>query len=149
MAELNIAQAEADALIAMEKISADEEIYEYPGFGGKIIIPLVSRDYRVDFLLDIERNRINLLKGKLQNRVHSAIILLRLDFGGSPHRNPDDQEIPKTHLHIYREGYGDKWAYPVPIDRFPSIDDPWGCLADFMSYCNIIQRPNIVRGLFV
>jgi len=124
MAELNIAQAEADALMAMEKIRADEEIYEYPGFGGKIIIPLVSRDYRVDFLLDIERNRINLLKGKLQNRVHSAIILLKLDFGGSPHRNPDDQEIPKTHLHIYREGYGDKWAYPVPIDRFPSIDDP-------------------------
>ncbi len=92
--------------MTMEKISVDGETYEYPGFGGKIIIPLVSKDYRVDFLLDIERNRINLLKGKYQNRVHSAIILLRLDFGGSPHKNPDDQEIPSPHLHIYRRVWG-------------------------------------------
>ncbi|KJU85379.1 prophage protein [Candidatus Magnetobacterium bavaricum] len=40
------------------------------------------------------------------------IILLRLCFGGHPHRNPDDTEISSPHLHRYREGYADKWAYP-------------------------------------
>ena len=147
MTELNISQTVADEMIAMEKIRADEEVYDYPGFGGKVIIPLVSRDQRVDFLLDIERGRINLAKGKYQNRVHIAIILVRLDFSGASHRNPDDEEIPSPHLHIYREGFGDKWAFPVPTDKFPHINDPWKCLFDFMSYCNITETPAILSGL--
>lgn len=149
MAELLISQAEADELIAMEKVRTDDEMYEYPGFGGKVIIPLVSRDQREDFMLDIERSRINLLKGKYQNRVRSAIILVRLDSGGSPHRNPDDSEIGCPHLHLYREGYGDKWAFPSSPGDFPHITDIWGSLFDFMRYCNIVKPPNIDRSLFV
>ena len=149
MADVVIIQAEADALIAMEKMKADDETYEYPGFGGKVIIPLVSRDQREDFMLDIERSRINLLKGKYQNRVRSAIILVRLDFGGSPHRNPDDSEIGCPHLHLYREGYGDRWAFPITSGEFPHITDIWECLFDLMRYCNITEPPRINRGLFV
>ncbi len=77
------------------------------------------------------------------------IVLARLDFAGPPHRNPDGEEVGSTHLHLYREGYGDKWAYPVPAERFPNLRDPWLTLDDFMRYCRIVEPPRIRRGLFV
>ena len=147
MTELIISQSEADMLIATENIRADDKRYMYPGLGGKAIIPLVSIDRREDFLLDIERGRIKLMKGKYQNRVRSTIILIRFCFNGSPHRNPDDEEIPCPHIHLYREGFRDKWAFQIPIDKFPHIDNPWKCLFDFMSYCNITETPNIQSEL--
>jgi len=48
-----------------------------------------------------------------QNRGRAVVVLLRLDLKGSPLRNPNDEVIPCPHLHIYREGFGDKWAYPL------------------------------------
>jgi hypothetical protein len=148
MPEVNLTQSEADALIAIEKHRADEQDYEYPGLGGSISVPLVSPDKRESFLLDISRGRIDLMKGTYQNRARQVVILVRLDFGGPPHRNPDGVEIQCPHLHIYREGFGDKWAVPVPNDRFPNLNDLWLTLESFMRYCNITQTPNIRRGLF-
>jgi hypothetical protein len=75
--------------------------------------------------------------------------LARLDFGGPPHRNPDGEEIACPHLHLYRQGYGDKWARPVPQDTFTNMDNLFMTLDDFMSFCNISEPPNIQRGLFV
>lgn len=148
MAEINITQAEADALIAMEKRRVDDTRWNYPGLGGSISIPLISNDKRENFLLDVSRGKIDLLKGTYQNRARQIIVLIRLDFGGQPHRNPDGQEISSPHLHLYREGYGDKWAAPVPADRFPKMSDLWQTLQDFMSFCNITEPPFIERGLF-
>ncbi len=148
MAEINLTQAEADALIAKQKVRVNEETWDYPMVGGSISIPLSSTDKRESFLLDIGRSRIDLLKGNYQNRARQVVILVRLDFGGSPHRNPDGEEIPSPHLHVYREGFGDKWAIPVPIEIFPDINDLLQTLDDFMLYCNITQPPIIQRGLF-
>lgn len=148
MPEINLQQAEADLLIAMEKIRLDGEAFEYPGLGGQIIVPLISRNKREAFSLDITRSRIDLLKGTYQNRARQIIILVRLDFGGRPHRNPDGQEIPSPHLHLYREGFGDKWAIAPPADKFANISDLWGTLGDFMRFCNITEPPQINRGLF-
>lgn len=148
MPEVNLTQAEADALIAIEKHRVDDQSYDYPGTGGSICVPLTSFDKREDFLLDISRGRIDLMKGTYQNRARHIVVLVRLDFGGQPHRNPDDVEVPSPHLHIYREGYGDKWAIPVPIKEFSDIGDLWQTLSDFMRYCNVTQEPYISRGLF-
>ncbi len=148
MAEINLTQAEADALIAMEKHRIDDTRWDYSGLGGSISIPLVSANKRENFMLDISRGRIDLLRGKYQNRARQVIVLVRLDFGGQPHRNPDDKEIPSPHLHIYREGFGDKWAFPVPSGHFPNLSDLWQTLNDFMVFCNIKEPPIIERGLF-
>lgn len=148
MTEINLTQPEADLLIEMEKYRVDDTPWNYPGLGGSITIPLVSEDKRENFLLDISRGKIDLLKGTYQNRSRQVVVLIRLDFGGQPHRNPDGGEISSPHLHIYREGYGDKWAIPMPLDRFANIDDLWQTLQDFINYCNIIQPPVIQRGLF-
>jgi len=148
MADINLTQAEADTLISMEKQRIDDMRWDFPGLGGGIIVPLLSLDKRETFFLDIGRSRIDLMKGTYQNRARQTVILVRLDFGGKPHRNPDDTEISSPHLHIYREGYGDKWAMPVPGKSFTDIDDRWQTLADFMMFCNITEPPLIERGLF-
>jgi hypothetical protein len=148
MAEINLTQAEADALIALAKHRVDDRPWDYPGLGGYISIPLVSADRREEFILDAGRGRIDLAKGTYQNRARQVVVLVRLDFGGAPHRNPDGEEISAPHMHLYREGYGDKWARPVPGDRFSNLDDAWRTLHDFMRFCNIVEPPNIRRGLF-
>ena len=66
----------------------------------------------------------------------------------APHRNPDDSEVGVPHLHLYREGYGDKWAFEVPEGVLNNPSDAWQVLVDFMAYCSIVQPPAITRGLF-
>ena len=149
MADIHITQAEADALIAMDKHRIDDTDYSYPALGGSIRMPLQSADKREQFVLDVSRSQINLAKGTYQNRARSVVILARLDFGGAPHRNPDDAEIASPHLHVYREGYGDKWAVPIPASIFNNIADPWQTLFDFMKYVNVETIPNINRTLFL
>ena len=148
MADMNLTQAEADALIAMEKHRVNEDRNDFPMGGQSLVLPLQSADRREQFLLDLSRGRIDLLKVKMQNRGRQVVVLVRLDLGGAPHRNPDGGEISAPHLHVYREGYGDKWAIPVPTDRFRATGDLWVTLEDFMRFCNITQRPHIERGLF-
>jgi len=147
MVEYRISQAEADILMKMEKCRIDDTRYNYPWLKETISIPLKSKDKREEFILDIRRGGIE-LKGTYQNRARQVITLVRLDFGGQPHRNPDGMEISGNHLHVYREGYDDKFAVPVPSEFSHLPDDLWGTLEDFMAYCNIIETPIIDRGLF-
>ena len=148
MADINLTQAEADALIAMEKHRVTEERTDFPMGGESKVLPLQSADKRERFLLDLNRGRINLQKVTMQTRGRQVIVLVRLDLAGAPHRNPDGEDIPAPHLHIYREGYGDKWAIPVPADQFCTTDDVWMAFEDFLQYCNITQPPYVDRGLF-
>ena len=148
MADIELTQAEADAIISVEKVRENDEWSRYPSLGGNVCLPLLSVDKKEHFLLDVSRGKIDLLKGKYQERGRQVIVLVRLDFGGAPHRNPDGQEIACPHLHLYRCGFGDKWAMPVPQDRFADTSDLWRTLQDFMRYCNITRAPNIERGLF-
>ena len=148
MADINLTQAEADALIAMEKHRSTEKRSDFPMGGESLVLPLQSPDKREKFLLDLSRGRIDLKKVKMQKRGRQVVVLVRLDLGGAPHRNPDGEEIATPHLHVYREGYGDKWAIPAPADRFQNTSDVWAALDDFLQYCNITQPPHIDRGLF-
>jgi len=148
MATMDLTQGEAEALMVMEKHRANDDCCYFPMGGQNLVLPLHSPDKREHFLLDVSVGRIDLLKVKMQNRGRQVVVLVRLDLGGPPHRNPDDEEIPSPHLHVYREGYGDKWAQPIPPDRFPRIDDSPGTLEDFMQFCNIREPPRIERTLF-
>ncbi len=148
MSTIELTQSEADRLILTEKHSTDQKPWNFPELGGSISIPLISSDKRDNFFLDIYRGKINLKKGSYQNRALTCVPLLRLDFSGPSHQNPDGSEIACPHLHIYKEGFGDKWAYEVPKNYFRNLDDIWIILDDFMNYCHIVKRPNIIRGLF-
>lgn len=148
MADIDLSQAEADDLLAMEKHEAGQQVWYYPPPGTSISVPLTSADGRESFLLDVYRAKIALAKGTYQNRARQVVILARLDFGGAPHRNPDGEEVGSPHLHVYREGFGGKWAYPLPKDRFPKQGDRMQLLQNFMDYCNVTRPPTIQTGVF-
>jgi uncharacterized protein DUF6978 len=146
MGSLDLTQNEADALMKMEKNRIDNTQYSFPGMGGSLRIPLLSKDKREEFMLDIYRSNIRLSKNSFQNRVRKSIVLVRIDIDGAPHRNPDGEEIPCPHLHLYREGYDVKWAEPLS-NYFELTDDIWDLLHYFMDYCTIIHKPDIQPDL--
>jgi hypothetical protein len=143
-----LAQAEADRLMALEKEPADRETRAFPGPGEKLVVPLVSVCRREEFVLSVGRGRIDIAKAAMQTRTHQTVILARIETNGRPHTNPDGGFVPCPHIHVYREGYGDKWAYPVPETDFPHLGDMWRTYVDFLAYCNVTRAPNIERGLF-
>jgi len=98
-------------------------------------------------MLDIGTSSIKLSKLMFQNRARTTAILVRLEIDGSPHRNPDDTEVPCPHIHLYREGFNDKWAFPVPSEHFRDLTDKYITLEDFMRFCHIVQPPEFVEGL--
>ena len=143
-----LTQREADNLIEMEKFYNGDIRYEYPVLGGRLNIPLESFDKKENFSVDITRGYISLSKNTFQTRTRKTIILLRVDIGGPIHRNPDGTEIQCPHIHIYREGWLDKWAEPLP-DFFKDANDSFRVLDNFMDYCKVMVKPKIERGLFI
>ena len=142
-----LTQKEADALLAMEKHSITDDRFEFPSLGGALRISLYSSDRREEFNLDVTRGRILLEKHTFQTRARKAVILARLDVAGPPHRNPDGEEIDCPHLHLYREGYGAKWAIPLP-NELAGITDVIELMDAFLDYCKVVNKPTINRGLF-
>lgn len=143
-----LSQEDADALLAVEKHRESDRSWTFPALGGKVSIPLVSYDRREHFSLDFSRGSIELRKAKLQTRARQTVVLVRVDLFGTAHLNPDGEEIPCPHMHLYREGFGDKWAYPLPQEVFHDPDNLWVTLDNFLVYCNVAEPPTILRGVF-
>lgn len=143
-----LTQSEADALLALEKYRDDNSPQMLPELGQKLSIELFSVDKRERFHLDMNRGYVSLSKHTLQTRGRAVVVLAQLDIDGAPHRNPDDEELPCPHLHLYREGYGAKWAFPVPPEHFRDLSDRLQTIIDFMAYCRIVKPPEFERGLF-
>jgi len=152
MAELVLTQAEGDALLSLEKIAVQNEfdidLPDLADLGGTMDFSFISRNRREEFILNYRKDCINLSKRNHNFRGRKVIGVARLDLDGPPHRNPNGEEVSPRHLHLYREGYGLKWAFEIPADRFKNLDDSLQTLEDFMRYCNIVDLPRIRRGLF-
>jgi hypothetical protein len=131
MPKIELSQAEADRLIGLEKHYLHSEPVSFPNLGEKVCLELESNDRKEFFLLDITRGRIDVRK-----------ILV-----GPKHRNPDGEEVVCPHIHRYKEGYGDKWAYEIGTDEFKEVftnpQDLFITIEEFMDYCNIITKPVI------
>jgi hypothetical protein len=141
-----LTQREADDLLSFDKHYRGNEVFTFPLCGGALEIPLYSSNNREAFIFDISRGKIS-LKKKFQTRARIAVVLVRVDIGGAPHRNPDGEEIPSPHIHLYKANFDDRWAYPLS-DYFENIDDTIKILDEFMGYCKIITKPNIQKELF-
>ena len=140
-----LSQAEADQLIKTRKQVISLESFEMPTLlDHRKIINLTETGSVTKFHVDIEFNRRpNSLKGKYQLRVRGKVRLLRLDFNGPSHSNPDGSEVGETHLHIYKEGEHDQWAYEPPKDYFSDFNDAANTLREFLEYCNVDNVPEI------
>jgi hypothetical protein len=141
----SITQGEADALIAMVKTFADTAVISIPP-GIDDTRGLIGADPNERFLLDIWRSTFRLSKVRHQTRSRQIIVLVRLDIDGAPHTNPDGERLTGTHLHLYREGYDDKWACAIDARLFPNLTDIQRCFVDFCAYCNIQSLPPFQGG---
>ncbi len=148
-----LTQIEADSLRAIQKRRSDNMRRDFPVGGEKITLPIESIDGREKFQLDISRGRIRLTKCTYQERYQSINILVRLDLDGPPHPNPEVNVVPlqflapyngqtlkPPHLHLYVEGFLDKWAIPLPKE-FTAPNDLFTTFQEFCKYCNIIEMP--------
>ena len=102
---------------------------------------LTSIDEREKFYLDVWRGGLNLGKYTQQNRARKICILVRIDIGGSPHLNPDQSIIQCPHIHLYKEGFDDKWAYPLDNYIVVNTNDIVETFIQFSSYCNVKNIP--------
>lgn len=156
-----LSQSEADALIRLEKKVTTAEILWFPEPGKTLSFPVSSLDDRETFLFDVNRARIKISKCTYQERYRQVDVLVRLDIDGPPHRNPEASTVPLPylatynsseilcpHLHLYVEGFMDRWAIPAPTNEFPRTTDLYGTMQDFFSYCHLIQPPKVQKGLF-
>lgn len=135
-----LTQREADHLIRMRKAFVSTYNISIPS-GTDQTHELIGDDKREQFLLDIWRGSLRLSKLKYQNRGRNVIVLLRLDIDGSPHTNPDGTKIDGSHLHVFREGYEDKWAYPINPEIFQNTANLQQTFENFCLYCNIDNMP--------
>lgn len=141
-----ITQWEAMQLISLKKYKIDNTHYYFPVQGEILSIDLDSENKIEKFQMDINRRSIQINKIAYQNRVRTNIPLIRLDFGVG-HRNPDHIEIGDPHIHIFREGFGMKWATDPPAEHFTDLNNRMKVLEDFMKYCNIVESPLIGGSL--
>jgi hypothetical protein len=157
-----ITQQEADFFFEMEKFPEDEKLHQFPNSGEKLILSFTSADKREFFLFDIYRGSIRITKISYQNRVRKAYILRRLDIDGVLHLNPEVENVPllilesyngkeiqPPHMHLYIEGFGERWA--VPADILMKVDgkDIYEIMFDFFRYCNVKQLPKIEKTLLI
>ncbi|MER3497987.1 MAG: hypothetical protein C4308_04815 [Chitinophagaceae bacterium] len=73
--------------------------------------------------------------------------MLRYDNGGR-HTNPDGVLFEGPHVHLYREGYNDKFAFPVS-EISVSVNDPMEeVFKKIMHFCNVKNLPAIEVPMF-
>jgi len=143
-----LTQAKVDELLALVKLLENATPVRFPLPGETAQIPVKSEDGRESFLIDVNRKgKIKVSKCTYQERYQVIEILLRLDIDGPTHENPDGTEIPTPHLHIYKEGFADKWAYPLPAGVFTDTTDLVKTFLEFLKHCKVRDVPQVQRGV--
>lgn len=141
-----LTQAEADSLIRMVKRFVRPPASISLPVGVDETYELAGADDREKFLLDVWRGTLRLTKFKFQNRVRTVVVLVRLDVDGAPHTNPDGRTLAGTHIHLFKEGFDDRWAYPVDTRSFTQLTDPSTTFLEFCAFCKI-ESPPPVQGV--
>ncbi|WP_410563846.1 DUF6978 family protein [Amycolatopsis sp. cmx-4-61] len=132
-------QWEADHLLRLPKVySLSTQVDMAQGADNDYQIE--SEDGSEHFLLDVRRPLRNKRKVRFQLRYRRDIVLARL-CTAVPHGNPDGEQIGFPHLHIYREGYDDKWA-----EELPEVSDIMSAMDRFCKTINL-PSPDIQGGL--
>jgi len=141
-----LSQQLADDLLAEAKEFVTRDVIElHPG--ADYARPLKGLSSHEEFLLDIAVGKRGRLKVKYQTRGRRVVVLARLDVNGPTHRNPDGTLVGRDHIHVYKEGFADKWAYPLVDYADVNHSDSPAVLEWFMRYCRIHSPPPIQEAL--
>lgn len=122
MVEFELTQKEVDDLISIRERSLAEVPVIFSVF-GRVKVALCDMSVNIDFQLGMRRTRPNVKKGTNQTRLRQTIVLLGLDYRGALHWNPDGEETPCPHIHIYQSRCKGKWALPISNRGFKNSSD--------------------------
>lgn len=145
-----LTQAEFDYIIGLEKSFKENEdivVGPPPLKWSREIISNSTKDF---FTLDFYRGSIEIRKYTYNKRFRNAIVLLRYDAMGR-HTNPpeaDGASFDGAHVHLYREGFDDRWAFPVTqigLSGTETIDE---VLTGVLQFCHVISVPTVKLSLF-
>jgi hypothetical protein len=144
-----LTQVRADQLHAMPKVLSGTAPARFPQPGQFCQLDVVSVDGREAFVIDVNRKgTLKLTKCTYQERYAVIEILVRLDIDGPVHENPDGVEVPTPHVHMFREGFGDRWAAPISTADFSDTTDLQKTFTEFLGFCHVQAPANMQRGLF-
>lgn len=141
-----LSQQEADDLLAMVKFLKHKGPLEIPEPGKELKLNVVGESNNERFIIDINRKGQIKVRCTYQTRYRKSIILLRIDLVGGKHINPDGTIVECPHIHIYREGFEDRWAYPLnDILDVQNQFDLIEVLIKFLEYNNIRNIPDEIN----
>lgn len=103
---------------------------------------LFSPETHEEFILDYHKGNIAIEKFVVNHRYRQSIILLRYCHTGR-HTNPDGITLDGPHIHLYREGYADKFAFPAAEMGINISDDIQVIFRKVSQLCNIQITPTI------
>lgn len=147
-----ILQNELDNLInSLKRILSDDNLINIPDINKKE--QLQSKSQSEFFIIDLNRQGTKVKRFTLQLRAQrfKDLPLLRLDLVGPSHSNPpgdflySDEIIPCPHIHIAKEGFGDRIAYPLNNETADlyltneQLEDFVQVTKTFLQKCNIIN----------
>lgn len=140
-------QQTIDYLLSLEKEFKDFAII-FPGANEKISLEAISVDRSESFHIDINRTgTLRLTYATFQERYATTQVLVRLDLNDSKtHQNPDGSVITGPHIHICKEGFGDRWAYLLDdfnLYHFSQDKNLTTSFLEFCEFCNVHNIPTI------
>lgn len=138
--------------IQEEKKYIDKNI-DFPMPNDAVQLSVKSVFSENEYIVDINRKQATLGRITYQDRYQKNIILLRLDIGTKPHRNPDGKILSGNHIHVYKNDYQDTVAYELDDPALKEInpafdlqsfatDDIHHLFQAFSEFCNIINVPS-------
>lgn len=143
-----ITQAEYDFLMGQDKAFNDLvsaiQLGPAPIQWTRELTALTNKE---TFLLDFYRGSFELSKYTINKRYRQTVIMLRYDNGGR-HTNPDGVLFEGKHVHLYKEGYNDKFAFPASEIGVVDTDTIETVFNKIMQFCNVKKIPTIEVPMF-
>lgn len=139
-----LTDSEAKFLKELEKIVIEHSV-EIPRDGNKECLNLARNGDINDNIMRIHITTSKRNKEKCSFNVvyNKSITIFRIDIGGSRiHINPDGEDIPTPHMHIYRDGFDAKFAIPLP-SCFTDSNNFGRVLYDLLGYSNVVNRDSV------
>ncbi|MDD4095302.1 MAG: hypothetical protein PHP22_03555 [Oscillospiraceae bacterium] len=127
-------QDEADRLMGLNKII--DKTIQFPPQNKMAVYEASAIQGPEEFEVRVNRKgRLELFRCTFQESFLKKTILVRVDLDeDKPHLNPDREKIVGPHIHLYREGYDDRWAFLIN-DHIPQISMDSNLIDNFKHFC--------------
>ncbi len=141
----HLTESEAEAMLNELKYALID-LLNLPGKGDSVSFDVKANDSANIYTIGIFRGSVNSRKMNYNARIKlNNTTLLELHINaGNRHMNPDGELVTGNHWHIYREGYGHSYAFPVPdISDHDFVD----VTIRFLERFHVVERPKILEQI--